>query len=45
MTSSSSQLKTKSKFNLQHFSNQGTKEGGEAKLTFPEGKKMYFIIV
>ncbi len=45
MTSSSYQLKKKSKFNLQHFINQGTKEEGDVKLTFPKGKKMYYIIV
>jgi hypothetical protein len=38
-SSSSSQLKTKSKFNIQYFSNQGAK-GGDGKLTFPKWKKM-----
>ena len=42
---SSSQLKKKSKFNLHHLINQGTKEEGDANLTFPKGKKMYYIIV
>jgi hypothetical protein len=37
---SSSQLKTKSKFNIQYFINQGPM-GGDEKLTFPNGKKMY----
>ncbi len=41
----SSQLKTNSKFNLQYFINQGSKEGGDARLTFPKGKKMYIIIL
>ncbi len=42
---SSSQQKKNSKFNLQYFINQGSKEGGDAKLTFPNGEKMYNIFI
>jgi hypothetical protein len=45
MTSVSPQLKTKSKFNLQNFINQSSKGEGDAKLTFPKGKKMYNILI
>ncbi len=37
---SSFQLETKSKFNLQDFINQGSMGGGDAKLTFPKGRTM-----
>jgi hypothetical protein len=42
---SSSQLKTEKKINFQYFINQGSNGGGDAKLTFPKGKKMYNIII